>query len=189
MRYISFEGIDGSGKTTITKMFAAYLKSKNHSVLYTKEPYTEQINQLIRQPQPDKSLLFLFLADRAMHIEYLKKQNVDFIISDRSFYSTIAYQGYGAGMDIDFITRLNDFIVGDFVPDVVFYLDCDVSVALDRINKSDAIENKTLEFFNRVRQGYLELAHKYGFITIDTTYNNLENVFLDVIGYYERKFN
>lgn len=187
MRYIAFEGIDGSGKTTISKMFASYLISKNYTVFYTKEPYTPQIDLLIRQNQTSQTLLFLFLADRAIHIQELKKQRVDFIISDRSFYSTIAYQGYGAGIDINFVTKLNEMVVDGFLPDIVFYLDCDVEVALSRLKKLDAIESKNLAFFERVRAGYLKLAEEYGFIVINAE-SNLEKVFTNLVECYERKF-
>ncbi len=187
MKYIVFEGIDGSGKSTISKMFANYLLNKGFSVFYTKEPYTKEIDHLIRKEQTDKSLLFLFLADRSIHIEYLRKQNVNFIVSDRSFYSTIAYQGYGAGIDVDFVIKLNEFIVGNFLPDVVFYLDCTPEMALSRNKKLDAIENKNFDFYERVRKGYLDLAKKYNFFVINA-HNSKENVFLSVVKHYETKF-
>lgn len=187
MKYIVFEGIDGSGKTTISKMFAQYLIKQNFSVFYTKEPYTQEIDSLIRQNQTNKTLLFLFLADRAIHIQELKKQNVDFIVSDRSFYSTIAYQGYGGGIDIDFVTSLNEFVVDSFLPDTVFYLDCDVKIALNRVKKLDAIENKDLAFFEKARQGYLELAKKYNFFIINSQLNT-DKTFSSLLEYYERRF-
>jgi dTMP kinase len=187
MNYIVFEGIDGSGKSTVSKMFVHYLLNKGYNVLFTKEPYTQQIDELIRKNQTNKTLLFLFLADRSIHIEYLKKQNVDFIVSDRSFYSTICYQGYGACMDIEFVTKLNEFVVEDFLPNIVFYLDCAPETALSRIKKLDAIEHKHLTFFKKVREGYLELAKKYNFITINAS-NNLQEVFSHIVEYYEARF-
>ncbi|PMP91734.1 MAG: dTMP kinase [Desulfurella sp.] len=187
MKYIVFEGLDGSGKTTVSKMFVRYLFSKNYTVFYTREPYTTEIETLIRQNQTNKTLLFLFLADRSIHIEKLKNQNVDFIVSDRSFYSTVAYQGYGGGIDIDFVIKLNEFVVDNFLPDVVFYLDCSPDIALSRSKKLDAIENKNLDFFEKVRQGYLDLAKKYNFFTINAQ-DSLENVFKNVIKCYETIF-
>ncbi|MGB9755790.1 MAG: dTMP kinase [Desulfurella sp.] len=187
MKYIVFEGIDGSGKTTISKMFVQYLFDKNYNVFYTKEPYTKEIDSLIRQNQANKTLLFLFLADRSIHIQNLKKQNVDFIVSDRSFYSTIAYQGYGGNINIDFVTSLNEFVIDGLFPDAVFYLDCDVKTALNRIKKPDAIENKDLAFFENVRQGYLDLAKKYNFFTINSQLN-LDKAFASLLEQYERKF-
>ncbi|MGE4546582.1 MAG: dTMP kinase [Desulfurella sp.] len=187
MNYIVFEGIDGSGKSTVSKMFVEYLLNKGCSVLYTKEPFTKQIDELIRKNQADKTLLFLFLADRSIHIEYLKKQNFNFIVSDRSFYSTICYQGYGGSIDVEFVTKLNEFVVEDFLPDIVFYLDCEPEVALSRIEKTDAIEHKKLNFFQKVRAGYLELARKHNFITINSQ-NDLREVFSNVVKYYETQF-
>ncbi len=187
MKYIAFEGIDGSGKTTISKMFVDYLIKQNFSVLHTKEPYTQEIDLLIRKQQTSKSLLFLFLADRSIHIEYLRKQHVDFIVSDRSFYSTIAYQGFGANMDVDFVTMLNKFVIDGFFPDAVFYLDCNTELALNRIKKGDAIEDKDLDFFKRVRQGYLNLAKEYNFYTLNSE-ETPQKVFLNLLEIYERRF-
>ncbi|OSS41221.1 Thymidylate kinase [Desulfurella amilsii] len=187
MNYIVFEGIDGSGKSTVSKMFLQYLLNKGYSVLYTKEPYTSDIDVLIRKNQTNKTLLFLFLADRSIHIEKLKKQHVDFIVSDRSFYSTICYQGYGGGIDVEFVTKLNEFVVEDFLPNTVFYLDCTPEVALSRIKKLDAIEHKHLTFFQKVREGYLDLAKKHNFITINAQ-GNLQEVFSNTVEYYETRF-
>jgi len=186
MKYIAFEGIDGSGKTTVSSMFVDYLRNRRYSVLYTKEPYTQEIDLMIRKHHSNKSLLFLFLADRSIHIDYLKNQYCDFIVSDRSFYSTIAYQGFGANLDINFVTMLNEYIVGQFIPDIVFYLDCNVDVALSRSKKTDAIENNSKDFFNRVRQGYLELAKKYNFFIINAE-DELQTIFSNLIEIYERR--
>lgn len=186
-KYIAFEGLDGSGKTTISKIFVNYLEKNNSSVFYTKEPYSKEIESLIRKKQSDKSLLFLFLADRSIHIELLRNQkNFDFVVSDRSFFSTIAYQGYGAGFDIDFVASLNEFIVEGFYPEIVFYLDVDVKKAFSRIKKYDAIEDKNLVFFEKVRKGYLELAKKYNFFIINAN-NDINEVFEEVVKSYVRK--
>jgi len=183
-KYIAFEGIDKSGKTTIAEKFADYL-SIEYPVFLTKEPGAKSgvfRDLLLSQRWNKKTELFLFLADRADGIELIKKRLTEgIVISDRSLYSTLAYQGYGEGIDIDFLTQLNRFATDNLFPDVVFLIDIDLDTMKKRSSQADAIESKSIEFFKRVREGYLKLADRFdNFFVIDGT-KTIEKVFNQVV--------
>jgi len=185
-RYIAFEGIDGSGKSTQAELFANYLKDKGLCVFLTKEPggSTEGIRELLLNYKWSKRAeLFLFLADRAQNAETIKDRIEDgcVVVSDRSMYSTIAYQGYGEGLDIDFLEELNLFSTGGLRPDIVFCFDIDLETMNKRIGKKDMIESKSEDFFYRVRKGYLELAKKNEWFFLIDGRKKKEDVFKDVL--------
>lgn len=172
-RYIAFEGIDGSGKTTQAKRFYSYLQNLGYNVFYTKEPggVEGSLRELILNHKWNKkSELFLFLADRALSSEVIKRKIDEgyFVVSDRSMYSTLAYQGFGEGLNLDFLIELNMFATGGLKPDVVFCFDIDLNTMKDRVKKPDVIELKSREFFDRVRRGYISLAEtEKNFFLID----------------------
>ena len=172
-RYIAFEGIDGSGKTTQAKRFYSYLQNLGYNVFYTKEPggVEGSLRELILNHKWNKkSELFLFLADRALNAEIIKRK-IDagyIVVSDRSMYSTLAYQGFGEGLNLDFLIELNMFATGGLKPDVVFCFDIDLNTMKDRVKNPDVIELKSREFFDRVRRGYISLAEtEKNFFLID----------------------
>ena len=172
-RYIAFEGIDGSGKTTQAKRFYSYLQNLGYNVFYTKEPGGVEGNLrelILNHKWNKKSELFLFLADRALSSEVIKRKIDEgyFVVSDRSMYSTLAYQGFGEGLNLDFLIELNMFATGGLKPDVVFCFDIDLNTMKDRVKKPDVIELKSREFFDRVRRGYISLAEtEKNFFLID----------------------
>lgn len=165
--FISFEGIDKSGKTTQAKLLADFLLEKNYPVVLTKEPGGtlpgEKIKGIILKESLITPLceLFLYLADRTQHVEKvikpaLKKGKI--IISDRYADASLAYQGYGRGIPIEFIKKLNLEATGGIEPDITFLLDIEPERSFLREGKSDRIENENLRFYKRVREGYLEIA-------------------------------
>lgn len=172
-RYIAFEGIDGSGKTTQAKRFFSYLKSLGYGVFFTKEPggVDEGLREIILNHRWNKKTeLFLFLADRALTSEVIKRKKDEgyFVVSDRSMFSTLAYQGFGEGLDLDFLVKLNMFATGGLKPDLVFCIDIDLDTMQSRVKNPDVIELKSIEFFERVRRGYLTLAEtERNFFLID----------------------
>ena len=172
-RYIAFEGIDGSGKTTQAKRFYSYLQNLGYNVFYTKEPggVEGSLRELILNHKWNKkSELFLFLADRALSSEVIKRKIDEgyFVVSDRSMYSTLAYQGFGEGLNLDFLIELNMFATGGLKPDVVFCFDIDLNTMKNRVKNPDVIELKSREFFDRVRRGYISLAEtEKNFFLID----------------------
>ncbi len=164
-RYIAFEGIDGCGKTTQAQLFVNYLKKEGYCVHFTKEPggaNSKIRDLLLKERWPRKAELFLFLADRALNIVNVKRkiEKGCVVVSDRSIYSTMAYQGYGGGLDLEFLEKLNLFSTGGLKPDVVFCFDIDLETMKSRIKKRDAIESKAGEFFIKVREGYVKISKK-----------------------------
>lgn len=171
--FISFEGIEGSGKSTQAKLLADYLNTKGHSVLTTEEPGGTKIGFKIRtmllapenQMDPLTELL-LYNSSRAQHIRevvYPALIQNTVVITDRFLDSTIAYQGYGRGIDLSIIKTLNEIVAPDLKPFVTFLLDMDVEEGLRRnrdAQKEDRLELETIEFHNRVRKGYLQIAEE-----------------------------
>lgn len=167
--FITFEGIDKSGKTTQARLLADFLKGKGYRVVLTREPagteVGEKIKRIILEDSKIFSLteLFLYLADRAQHVHRIIKPSLkkgSIVISDRYADASVAYQGYGRGIDVEFINKLNFRVTNGLLPDVTFLLDLDPEKALLRAERSDRIERERLFFHRRVREGYLEIARK-----------------------------
>ncbi len=167
--FITFEGIDGSGKTTQAKRLYLRLKKQGIPVILTSEPGGTSVGSHIRKILLSEnsisslSELFLYAADRAQHIkeviEPLLKSGF-WIISDRFSDATVAYQGYGRGIDLEFINMINKRICGYIKPDITFLLDCRPEIALRRLKRKDRFEREDLSFHYRVRDGYLSIAKK-----------------------------
>lgn len=178
VRFITFEGGDGTGKTTQIRALEVYLKQIGHPSVVTREPGGTALGGLIRKVLLEvgdhevapATELFLYLADRAQHVTEVIKPAIEagkIVLCDRFTDSTVAYQGYGRGMDLRLLQRLNDFADHGFRPDLTFLLDCPVRVALSRTarrqdatdqSREDRFEREQIEFHEKVRAGFLELA-------------------------------
>jgi len=167
--FISFEGIDKSGKSTQISLFVDYLKEKKYQVLPTCEPGGTRLGKEIERillgssvgQIGDKAELFLYLADRSEHVKKVVKPALEkdkIVISDRFADASIAYQGYGRGLDIPWIEKLNKKAAQGISPELTFLLDIDPELAKKRSKEKDRIENEEIVFHQRVRQGYLEIA-------------------------------
>ena len=169
--FIAFEGIDGCGKSTQAKKLYACLKKKGYSVMLLREPGGTPVSEKIRRILLDRRLdisplteLFLYEAARSQLAELvivpaLDKRQV--VICDRYFDSTTAYQGYGRGIDIRLVERLNRAASLGIKPDLTFILDVDYRTSLTRRSKKpDRLEKEKKAFFNRVRRGFRSLASK-----------------------------
>lgn len=170
--FITFEGIDGCGKTTQLEMLDTYLKEKNYQTVLTLEPGGSDIGKNLRQILlhhngyvSDVCELFLYLADRAQHIETVVLENTKkgaIVLCDRHIDSTVAYQGYGRNQDIEKINLLNDIATKNIKPDITFLFDVDIETAQLRVGKvKDRLEKESLDFHKRVKDGYLKLAEKF----------------------------
>lgn len=167
--FITFEGADGCGKTTQLKLAAEYLQEKGQSVLITREPGAKGLGEKLRDILlnydgivSDRCESFLFLADRAQHIDTIVLPAVDagkIVLCDRHIDSTAAYQGYGRGQDLEQINSLNMIATNNRKPDLTIVFDIDADTSMQRVGEQkDRMESAGIEFFNRVRDGYLKIA-------------------------------
>lgn len=170
---ISFEGIDGSGKSTQILKLAEWLRAKGFDVLTTREPggtpAGEAVRALLLNPESHISAraeFLLYSASRAQLVDdvilpHLKKPKA-VVIADRYADSSTAYQGAGRELGISRVEIVNEFATGNLRPDLTLYLDVDYATSESRRNsaggKPDRLERSPREFFERVREGYLELA-------------------------------
>lgn len=189
--FITFEGADGSGKTTQLNNIKTFLEEKGYDVVVTREPGALDIGQKIRNillhhdgVVADRCEMFLFLADRAQHVETFIKpaiENGKIVLCDRHTDSTIAYQGYGRGQDIELLKKLNSIAVNGIVPDLTLLFDVSTETAQTRVgNEKDRMESAGIEFHKKVRAGYLELQKENpSRIKLINANNSIETVFAD----------
>jgi dTMP kinase len=166
--FITFEGIEGAGKTTLSQWLVQRLHERGIPARYTYEPGgTElgvQLRQLLLQNHPDPiTELFLFLADRAHHVRTVilpALQQGIWVVSDRYADSTLAYQGYGRGLDLGLLRQLNQLATDGLTPTLTFLIDMPVEDALARTTQPNRFEHELLEFHQRVREGFQTLAQQ-----------------------------
>ena len=177
--FITFEGIEGSGKTTARQLLAQELEKRGHDVLLTREPGGCGLGRALRPILLDarnsglcnRAELYLFLADRAQHVAEIIRPALEagqIVICDRYTDSTLAYQGYGRGRDPDRLRRANDLATGGLQPDLTLLCDLPVSAGLERaglrnrregtVLSEGRFDGESLNFHERVRQGYLTIA-------------------------------
>lgn len=167
----SFEGLDGSGKTTLIHAVYEYFRAQNRPVLLTKEPGASDLGKVLRTIVQEKKVnvcpeaeFLLFAADRAQHMKEiilpaLEKGTI--VFSDRMNDSSLAYQGYGRGLDQHMITTINAWVMQQRMPDLVVYVRVTPDVAMQRIMKRNivptAFEKEKEDFIMRVYQGFEEI--------------------------------
>ena len=170
--FVVVEGIEGSGKSTLVAGLAARLQAERENVVATREPGGTTLGDALRAIFLDRTLsieplseAFLVNAARVQHVEQVIRPALasgGVVLCDRFTDSTLAYQGYGRGMDLELLRALCDFAIGGVEPDVVLLVDLPVGVArarlADRAVAPDRIENEDDGFHERVRRGFLELA-------------------------------
>lgn len=174
--FITFEGIDGSGKSTQVTALKDFLEGKGLQVLLVREPGSTVIGEKIRSILLDKANsgmtseaeLLLYEAARSQNVSEVIRpalQRGRIVICDRFYDSTVAYQGYGRGLDLDAVNFLNRYATGGLEPDITFLLDLPAKSAWDRMNvregSQDRLEIEGLGFMDKVRAGYLELSSRH----------------------------
>lgn len=196
--FITFEGIDGSGKTTQIKKIYNWLISQNKDVILTSEPNLKGIHSnatdiLQSLSEPKAQTCFI----NALRIEHITKiieparKEMKIVLCDRFIESTICYQGYGFGQDIDFIKRQHKECCNDYFPDITYFLDISIDEARERMyargemSKFDKMDKKTVK---KIIEGYWEETKKsnYRIIKIDARQNE-EDVFQDIISDLQTK--
>ncbi|MBO7166525.1 MAG: dTMP kinase [Kiritimatiellae bacterium] len=176
-KFITFEGPEGGGKSTHIKLLADFLRSKGKEVLVTREPGGTRLAELIRSlvreeledPPVTQSEVLLFLAARAQVVSNVIRPALEkgvWVLCDRFSDSTFAYQGYGRGVEVDLLRRLNDFATQGLVPDMTVLLDVPPEVSRSRLlarqadtnSTADRIEQAGEDFHRRLREGFLAMA-------------------------------
>jgi dTMP kinase len=172
--FITFEGIEGSGKSTQAKLLAELLIKMGHKATLTREPGWGKLGELIRKAILDErdldldpfSELCLFCADRAQHVrDFIKPrlQEGEIVICDRYFDSTVVYQGYGRKLEKRLVNRIARASTLDLIPDVTFLLNLPVRAGLSRLQTRGEItkmDEEPLEFHEMIRQGYMLIAKR-----------------------------
>ncbi len=176
-KFITFEGIDGSGKSTQLKMLADELRSQGVDIITTCEPGGTPLGRSLRaafletrEAVSPMAELLSFAADRAQHVEQLIKPALaagKIVISDRYADATAAYQGAGRGFTAEQIDQVIDLATGGLKPDITLFFDIPVDAALRRMNtreeshtKKNRMDEETAEFYSRVRDAYLQIASR-----------------------------
>ena len=171
-KFITVEGIEGTGKSTNIEFVTELIESRGLTVLRTREPggtpMAEKIRQLLldhgQEPVPDIAELLLFFASRSLHLNNAIAPALtrgEWVICDRFTDASRAYQGAGRGLDVDRIEKLADWVQQGLEPDITLLLDAPAEVGMARTagrDQNDRMDNETLEFYQRVRDGYLNLA-------------------------------
>ncbi|WP_028777568.1 dTMP kinase [Shimazuella kribbensis] len=195
--FITFEGIEGVGKSTQIAKVYEYL-SKDYSVIQVRDPGGTEIGTKIREVLLDPSIkepfamfteLFLYAASRAQLMNQVivpALRNGTIVLCDRFIDSTIAYQAYGAGVPLADVHQINCQAIGDYFPTRTYLLDLSLKVSQKRLSQrsmgKDRMEQKSLKFHDRVRQGYLKLAeeNKERIKLIDAT-KNKKTIFQEIV--------
>lgn len=177
--FITFEGVEGCGKTTQIQLLSDHLAAKGLDVVVTREPggtaISDQIRKILLDSQNRKMVpeceLLLYYASRAQHVQEKilpALQAGSVVLCDRFVDATVAYQSYGRGIDISVLEALNSFVLKKFSPTLTLIFDLPVEIGLDRARKraqaltqnerEDRLENEVIEFHQKVRAGYLQIA-------------------------------
>ncbi len=179
--FVTFEGPEGSGKTTHANEVSDRLRGMGFEVVRAREPGGTPTGEAIRQilqhdaagePVTPESELLLFAASRVQLVQHVIKPALSrggIVICDRFADSTTAYQGYGRGLDVERVLHLNEWVTDGLVPDATLLMDLDVGVGFERIRRrnrepglvEDRFEREERAFHERVRQGYLALARRW----------------------------
>ena len=199
--FITFEGADGCGKTTQIELLNKYLQENGFKTLVTREPGAKGLGEKLREillnydgevsPNCES---FLFLADRAQHVDCVIKPALNdgvIVLCDRHTDSTVAYQGYGRQLDIEQIKKLNEIAVNGLKPDLTIVFDIDIETSMQRVGKTkDRMESAGMDFFNRVRNGYLAIANEEpNRVKVINSADTIEDIHNQVVKLVEKAVN
>ena len=195
MMFVVFEGIDGSGKTTIVRRIGGMLRREGYEIFITEEPTKtwigEDVRRAIEEEKNGFTQALLFFADRAEHVEEIKRNMNKIVLCDRFVYSTYAYQGAQLSKKMDVEKALSWFEsvyeVMRVEPDLIFLIDIEPEIGMGRIygrNKKEKFER--IEFLKKVREIYLELAKRYDFVVINGN-RSVEEVAGEIMEYLKVK--
>jgi len=207
--FITFEGIEGCGKTTQSRLLYEKLKEQNVSVIYSREPggcnIGDKLRKILLDPKnvglDQRTELFLYLAARSQHVKEIIRPALEekkVVIVDRFNDSTIAYQGYGREMDIDQIINFCDYACYGIWPDITFLIDIPVELGLNRAimrnsreqkDRESRFELESIKFHSKVRAGFLELSKRFKerFVVINGE-DTIDDIFFKILDVVYKKF-
>ena len=200
-RFITFEGGDGTGKTTLIERLAKDLESQGYSILKSREPGGSRISEQIRNvilnientEMDYMTEALLYAASRRQHLQEVIKpaiNNGKIVILDRYVDSSLAYQGYARGIGIDKVYAINNYAIDGFFPDLTIYIDVAPEIGISRIKNNhrdmDRLDLEKIEFHKKVREGYLKVSQMFperikvvdGNKTIDEIYSEVKKIVL-----------
>lgn len=195
--FITLEGPDGSGKSTIIKLMEKYLDDNDINYISTREPgginISEQIREIILNREntamDPRTEALLYAASRRQHLAERVIPAIEenkLVICDRFIDSSLAYQGYARGIGMEEVMKINEFAIDRYMPDLTIYFDLSPEIGLDRISKNkdreiNRLDLEKMDFHRKVREGYLILLERYPerIKKIDAS-QSIENVFNDV---------
>jgi dTMP kinase len=199
-RFVSFEGIEGCGKTTQIALLSDFLKTRSIAHTITREPGGTAVGEGIRKILLNSetihltaaSELLLFYASRSQNIQEKIRpalERGEMVICDRFYHASMAYQSYGRGIPLEFITRLTDLVCDRYRPELTILLDIEPAIGLGRARARNhgraedegRFEAEDLEFYTRVRDGYLDLAKRDSRIRIIPADRSIEEVHRDIV--------
>jgi len=189
-KFITFEGIDGVGKSTQINLFLKKIKENNFEYSLFREPGGTHLSERIRDillnndnQISDITETLLFLTARAdlvnKKIKPKLEQGNSYVVCDRFLDSTLAYQSFGRGIDLNLVQSITNEVVGDVIPSTTFLLDCNIDISLKRLGKKDRMESSGKDFLLKVKEGFLELAllnkNRYVIIDANKSISQIEN--------------
>lgn len=202
--FITFEGGEGTGKTTLIERLMVDLEMSGYKAIKTREPGGSKISEQIRNvilsvnnvEMDYMTEALLYAASRRQHLEEVIKPNLkkgNIVICDRYVDSSLAYQGYARGLGIEKVYKINDYAIDGFYPDLTIYIDVAPEIGLGRIKKNnrdmDRLDREQISFHEKVREGYLEVSKMFpdrirvvdGNDTLDNIYKKIKKIVFDSI--------
>ncbi|NLF70808.1 MAG: dTMP kinase [Candidatus Anammoximicrobium sp.] len=190
--FFSFDGIDGTGKSTQMSLFVDWLRQRGREVVTCRDPGSTELGERLREillhksdtPIGRRAEMLLYMASRAQLVEQVIRPALDagrVVVADRFLLANVAYQGHAGGLPVGDLWSVGDVAVAGVLPACVFVLDMDVHAAIQRRNREpDRMESQGLEYMQKVRQGYLAEAARRGEIVVIDAGRDIESVQADI---------
>ncbi|MCH5375333.1 MAG: dTMP kinase [Planctomycetes bacterium] len=198
--FFSFDGIDGTGKSTQMERFVEYLRSSGHRVFTCRDPGGTLLGERLREillhrseiPLAGRAEMLLYMASRAQLVDELIRPALDagqIVVCDRFLLANVVYQGHAGGLDAEELWRVGEVAVGGIHPDMVFLLDMDVAEAARRIDRApDRMESRGLDFMERVRRGFLREANRRPEIVVIDAGREVDVIAAEIRDTAERRY-
>ncbi len=199
-RFVSFEGIEGCGKTTQIELLSDYLKSRSMPHTITREPGGTAVGEGIRRILLHSETIHLTAASELLLFYASRSQNIaekirpalergEMVVCDRFYHASMAYQGYGRGIPLDFIEKVTDLVCDQYRPELTILLDIEPAVGLarararnhQRVEDEGRFEAENVEFYTKIRNGYLAIARRDSRIKIIAADRSRQEVHRDIL--------